>query len=78
MSCLSVCPSSVTNLFMLDEKDLSHTLSISIHTNHQIIISDALDQVGGGGSRGSSGSIVSDYELDDGGSIPGRGKGFFF
>jgi hypothetical protein len=30
------------------------------------------------GSRGSSGSIVSDYGLDDRGSIPGRGKGFFF
>jgi hypothetical protein len=26
---------------------------------------------------GSSGSIVSDYGLDDRGSIPGRGKGFF-
>jgi hypothetical protein len=25
----------------------------------------------------SSGSIVSDYGLDDRGSIPGRGKGFF-
>jgi hypothetical protein len=30
-----------------------------------------------GGSRVSSGSIVSDYGLDDRGSIPGRGKGFF-
>jgi hypothetical protein len=30
------------------------------------------------GSRGSSGSIVSDYGLDDRGSIPGRGRGFFF
>jgi hypothetical protein len=29
------------------------------------------------GSRVSSGSIVSDYGLDDRGSIPGRGKGFF-
>jgi hypothetical protein len=29
-------------------------------------------------SRGSSGSIVSDYGLDDRGSIPSRGKGFFF
>jgi hypothetical protein len=29
-------------------------------------------------SRGSSGSIVSDYGLDDQGSIPGRGRGFFF
>jgi hypothetical protein len=29
-------------------------------------------------SRGSSGSIVSDYGLDDWGLIPGRGKGFFF
>jgi hypothetical protein len=28
-------------------------------------------------SRGSSGSIVSDYGLDDRGSIPGRGRGFF-
>jgi hypothetical protein len=28
-------------------------------------------------SRVSSGSIVSDYGLDDRGSIPGRGKGFF-
>jgi hypothetical protein len=27
-------------------------------------------------SRGSSGSIVSDYGLDDRGSIPGRGRGF--
>jgi hypothetical protein len=27
--------------------------------------------------RVSSGSIVSDYGLDDRGSIPGRGKGFF-
>jgi hypothetical protein len=26
-------------------------------------------------SRSSSGSIVSDYDLDDRGSIPGRGKG---
>jgi hypothetical protein len=30
------------------------------------------------GSRGSSVSIVSDYGLDDRGSIPGRGRGFFF
>jgi hypothetical protein len=29
-------------------------------------------------SRGSSGSIVSDYGLDDRGSIPDRGRGFFF
>jgi hypothetical protein len=28
-------------------------------------------------SRVSSGSIVPDYGLDDRGSIPGRGKGFF-
>jgi hypothetical protein len=28
-------------------------------------------------SRVSSGSIVSDYGLDDRGSIPGRGKEFF-
>jgi hypothetical protein len=28
-------------------------------------------------SRGSSGSIASDYGLDDWGSIPGRGRGFF-
>jgi hypothetical protein len=30
------------------------------------------------GSRGSSGSIVSDYGLDDRGSIPDRGRGFLF
>jgi hypothetical protein len=30
------------------------------------------------GSRGSSGNIVPDYGLDDRGSIPDRGKGFFF
>jgi hypothetical protein len=29
------------------------------------------------GSWGSSVSIVSDYRLDDQGSIPGKGKGFF-
>jgi hypothetical protein len=29
-------------------------------------------------SRGSSGSIVSDYGLDDRGSIPDRGRGHFF
>jgi hypothetical protein len=29
-------------------------------------------------SRGSSGSIVSDYGLDDRGSIPDRGRGFSF
>jgi hypothetical protein len=29
-------------------------------------------------SRGSSGSIVNDYGLDDRGSIPDRGRGFFF
>jgi hypothetical protein len=29
-------------------------------------------------SRGSSGSTVSDYGLDDRGSIPDRGRGFFF
>jgi hypothetical protein len=29
-------------------------------------------------SWGSSASIVSDNRLDDRGSIPGRGKGFFF
>jgi hypothetical protein len=29
-------------------------------------------------SCGSSGSIVSDYGLDDRGSIPDRGRGFFF
>jgi hypothetical protein len=29
-------------------------------------------------SRGNSGSIVSDYVLDDPGSIPDRGRGFFF
>jgi hypothetical protein len=28
-------------------------------------------------SRGSSVSVVSDYGLDDRGSIPGRRKGFF-
>jgi hypothetical protein len=32
----------------------------------------------GKGSQGSSDSIVSDYELDDRGSIPNRGRGFFF
>jgi hypothetical protein len=30
------------------------------------------------GSLGSSGSIVSDYGLDDQSSIPDRGRGFFF
>jgi hypothetical protein len=30
------------------------------------------------GSRGSSVSIVTDYGLDDRGSIPDRGRGFFF
>jgi hypothetical protein len=30
------------------------------------------------GSQGSSVSIVSDYGLDDRGSIPDRGRGFFF
>jgi hypothetical protein len=29
-------------------------------------------------SRGSSVGIVSDYGLDDRGSIPDRGRGFFF
>jgi hypothetical protein len=29
-------------------------------------------------SRGISGSIVSDNGLDDWGSIPNRGRGFFF
>jgi hypothetical protein len=29
-------------------------------------------------SRGSSVSIVTDYGLDDRGSIPDRGRGFFF
>jgi hypothetical protein len=29
-------------------------------------------------SHGSSGSIVSDYGLDDRSSIPDRGRGFFF
>jgi hypothetical protein len=29
-------------------------------------------------SRGNSGSIVSDYGLDDRGSILDRGRGFFF
>jgi hypothetical protein len=29
-------------------------------------------------SRGSSDSIVPDYRLDDRGSIPVRGRGFFF
>jgi hypothetical protein len=29
-------------------------------------------------SRGSSGNIVSDYGLNDRGSIPVRGRGFFF
>jgi hypothetical protein len=29
-------------------------------------------------SRGSSGSIVSEYGLDDRGSIPDGGRGFFF
>jgi hypothetical protein len=29
------------------------------------------------GSRGSSVSIVSDYGLDDWGSIPDRGRGLF-
>jgi hypothetical protein len=28
--------------------------------------------------RGSSGSIMSDYGLDDRGSIPDRGRGLFF
>jgi hypothetical protein len=30
------------------------------------------------GGQGSSVSIVSDYGLDDRGSIPNRGRGFFF
>jgi hypothetical protein len=30
------------------------------------------------GSRGSTGSTVSDYGLDDRGSIPDRDGGFFF
>jgi hypothetical protein len=29
-------------------------------------------------TRGSSGSIVSDYGLDDRGLVPDRGRGFFF
>jgi hypothetical protein len=29
-------------------------------------------------SHGSSGSLVSDSGLDDRGSIPNRGRGFFF
>jgi hypothetical protein len=29
-------------------------------------------------SQGSSGSIMSDYRLDDQGSIPDMGRGFFF
>jgi hypothetical protein len=29
-------------------------------------------------SRGSSGTIVPDYGLDDRGSIPDKGRGFFF
>jgi hypothetical protein len=29
-------------------------------------------------AEASGGSIVSDYGLDDRGSIPGRGRGFFF
>jgi hypothetical protein len=29
-------------------------------------------------SRGSSGSVVSDYGLDDRGSIPDKERGFFF
>jgi hypothetical protein len=39
------------------------------------LISDHITYVGGHGSKGS---IVSDYELDDRGSIPDRGKGFLF
>jgi hypothetical protein len=39
-----------------------------------ILLQDEHDKV----SRGSSVSIVTDYGLNDRGSIPDRGRGFFF
>jgi hypothetical protein len=39
---------------------------------HENILQDSIR------SRGSSGSIVPDYGLDDQGSIPDKGREFFF
>lgn len=41
--------------------------------NHRFEVLTAAER-----SQGSPVSIMSDYRLDDWGSIPGRGKGFFF
>jgi hypothetical protein len=62
----------------LKEKIIVHTenniktINIFCEQNAELLIVKAGDR-----SRVSSGSIVSDYGLDDRGSIPSRGKGFF-
>jgi hypothetical protein len=54
--------------------------ALNIHIDvikfHDSILNDAFTTVVG--SHGSSVSIVSGYGLDDWGSIPDRGRGFFF
>jgi hypothetical protein len=44
----------------------------------RVIKSGIMRRIGHVGSSGSSGSIVSDYGLDDRGSIPDRDKEFLF
>jgi hypothetical protein len=53
---------------------------ISVSSSGSRPVGPATNPVGTvqGGSRGSSGSTVSDYGLDDRGSIPNRGRGIFF
>jgi hypothetical protein len=53
-------------------KMISHSEAQRLYTNAKLISTDYF------WSRGSSGSIVTDYGLDDWGSIPDRGRGFFF
>jgi hypothetical protein len=54
-------------------QDFPDTSQVSLHKNNKIKFPFYYVR-----SRRSSGSIVSDYGLDDRGSIPDRGRGFFF
>jgi hypothetical protein len=63
-------------VFIFDEYKLRNFLHPPVTSSllgPNILLSTLLSR-----SRGSLVSIVSDYGLDDQGSIPDRGRGFFF
>jgi hypothetical protein len=81
-ACLSVakvlekCTSICSNVICWLELSMKYLRKVSSVAADKLL-SDTCGKYVCHGSRGSSGSIVSDYGLDDRGSIPGGGKGFF-